>query len=207
MTAAPQAGQCWQVASQVLPMHEGAPCGDATAWHNLPDAGAGLLVIIDGLGHGPDAARAAQAALRCVAAQPGLALPGLLAVLDAQLASLRGAAVGLVRVQPGGLEHAAVGNTRAMRLRDGGLVRLPSQNGIVGGGLPQSVQLNRLDLQAGDMLLLFTDGLDDRLHLPVLLPEWSRDPATLCQHLMRQWRSSRDDAGVLVLHVLADGAG
>jgi hypothetical protein len=195
-------GQAWRVASQVLAMHEHDPCGDAAAWHPLPETGGGLLAIIDGLGHGAEAARAAQAALQVLAAQPGLPLPQLLALLDAQLAGLRGAAVGLLRVRPGALEHAGIGNTRAMRLRAGQLARLGSQNGIVGGGLPQPVQINQLDLQASDWLLLFTDGLDEMLQLPVLLPEWSRDPATLCTHLLRQWRSGRDDAGVLVLQVL-----
>lgn len=207
LTSALPPGLRWQVASQVVPMHAGEPSGDAVAWLPLPAAGTGLLAIIDGLGHGPEAARAAQAAVQVLAARPDLPLPDLLAALDARLGSLRGAAVGLVRVAPGALVHAGIGNTRVMRLRGGVLWRLPSQNGIVGGGLQEPVQLNHLDLQAGDWLLLFTDGLDERLTLPVLLPEWTRAPATLCSHLLRQWGSSRDDAAVLVLQMLAGGAG
>ena len=75
-------------------------------------------------------------------------------------------------------------------------------------GLEAAVEAGLLttEAQAGDWLLLFTDGLNEMLQLPVLLPEWTREPATLCSHLLRQWRSGRDDAGVLVLQVLADGA-
>ena len=208
--AAAGGGAGWQVASDKLPMHPADPCGDAAVCLVWPPTGGAqqcLLAIVDGLGHGAEAALAADAALQTLTdawAAAGSSRPSLAQLLvqvDARLLGLRGAAVGLVRVVPGGLEHAGVGNTRAMRLRDGQLVRLSSQNGIVGGGMPPSLQLSRLDLQPGDWLLLFSDGLNEMLRLPVLLPEWQRDPATLCAHLLRQWRVGHDDASVLVLRV------
>jgi hypothetical protein len=191
-----------RVATRVLPLHEGQPCGDAAVWFDLPGAApCHLLAIVDGLGHGPEAAHAAQVALRLLAEQPTLALPELLVRLDGALSATRGAAVGLVRVEPGRLRYAGVGNTRALRWRGEHLIRLSSQYGIVGGGLPKQVQVTDIDLLPGDWVLLFTDGLDEMLKLPAHLPEWERDPGLLCEHLLARWRNVRDDAGVLALRV------
>jgi hypothetical protein len=191
-----------RVATQVLAMNEGEPCGDAAASFKVPDgnhaAPGHLLAIVDGLGHGIEAARAAQAAIGALRERPGLALPELLGNLDQRLVDTRGAAIGLMRLEAGRLRYAGIGNTRAMRLRGDRMTRLSSQPGIVGGGLPGPIQQAELDLQGGDWLLLFTDGLDEMLQLPVRLPEWEREPHTLCQHLLSRWRIGRDDAGVLV---------
>ena len=212
-----------RVACRWVPMHDGEPCGDAAGhfvWPDpcsapgAPDSAAGrdapraacavpqhLLAIIDGLGHGPEAAIAAQAAMDLLAAHAALPLAELFVRLDARLVSTRGAAIGLVQVHGQRLRHAGVGNTRALHRRGEAVARLPSQNGIVGGGVPARLVVNELDLAPGDWLLLYTDGIQEAVHLPVELPEWRRDPATLCQHVLTHWHSGRDDAGVLALWV------
>lgn len=197
----------FRLAWRCVPLNAGEPCGDAVVHHALATpAGPGLLLaIVDGLGHGAPAAQAAAAALGVIGAAPELPLPALLARLDDALAATRGAAVGLARVEPadGGwrLSHAGIGNTRLLRWRAPSMLRLSSQYGIVGGGLPRSADVTRLDLLPGDWLLLFSDGLDEMLSLSTCLPEWTRDPATLCAHLLARWRGPADDAGVLVLQL------
>lgn len=203
--------QHWRpgVASLTLPLQAGTPCGDLAfcrPWPSPADASACLLAIVDGLGHGPAAALAAEAAQGVLAAAEQAAapdLPRLMQALDRALASLRGAALGLMYVHAGQLDYAAVGNTRALCWRGQQFTRLPSQNGIVGGGLAAPVLVQRLAVLPGDCLLLFTDGLDERLPLSVPWPEWQRDPGLLCQHLMQHARLGRDDAGVLALQVAA----
>jgi len=194
-----------RVAQLCLPLHADEPCGDAAAVFERDGApGDALLVLIDGLGHGPQAAHAAQCALAAVAARTALPLPQLMIELDMALRETRGAAVGLMRVQatPQGrsLAFAGMGNTRALRWRGPHLHRLPSQYGVVGGGFAQPVAVQVLDLEPGDWLLMFSDGLDERMELPAPLPEWQRDPALLCAHLARQWRLGADDIGVLACH-------
>lgn len=193
------------------PLEPDQPCGDAVGcWpaQEPPPGGPsiggadGLYAVIDGLGHGREAAQAAQAALQTLGAASGLPLPALFTRLDRALLGTRGAAIGLARIEGDRLVHAGVGNTRLLHWRAGGTVgRLSSQNGIVGGGLPMAVEQTSHLLQAGDWLLLFTDGLDERVRLPLRLPEWQRDPATLCQHLMQHARAGRDDAGVMVVQI------
>jgi len=208
----------WLIAQCSDPVAGETECGDIVA--GVPRSVAAgeppamWLVVIDGLGHGVPAALAARLALACV--QADAVAPGadgdpqrLLRQLNTALVGTRGAAIGLVHLQAGRLRHAGVGNTRALRWRDGQALRLPSHYGIVGdlGGTPQppahTPAETPLDLLAGDWLLLFTDGLDERLQLPVMLPEWRRAPLLLCQHLMQRWRAPRDDAAVLACQVLA----
>lgn len=190
-----------RVGQRLLPLRAGDACGDAAACFELPAAADGtprcLVAIIDGLGHGSEAALAAQAALATLAAAPELPLADLYTRLNARLLDTRGAAVGLARIDGLRLRHAGIGNTRALRLRGSTATRLPSCNGIVGGGLPLRVTVTELSLAPGDWLILFTDGLNEALQLPVQLPEWQRDPVTLCDHLLAHWRNPRDDAGVL----------
>lgn len=209
-------GTVLRLAHHVVALNSGEPSGDAagcfdtsgTEVQGLFAVGAAepperplLLAIIDGLGHGPLAAAAAQAALDTLAAQPDLPLAELFSRLDARLASTRGAAIGLVQLQGLQMRHAGIGNTRAVCLRGREQTRLPSQNGIVGGGQALCVSINERQLQRGDWLLLFTDGINEHLQLPVQLPEWERSPDILCQHVLARWRAAADDAGVLVMHV------
>jgi hypothetical protein len=194
-----------RVAVRVASLHSDEPSGDAAGQVDLPGSPPGcVLAIVDGLGHGAAAAEAAQAAMRLIAEQPALELTAQLARLDAGLSATRGAAIGLARVDGSRLRYTAIGNTRALRWRGAQLLRLPSEAGVVGGGLPRNLPVTEIDLQADDWLVLTTDGLDEMLQLPVRLPEWNRDPGLLCEHLLARWRNARDDAGVLVFHVSGD---
>ena len=187
-------------------MIEGEPCGDAAArwvWTGAERAGE-MLAIVDGLGHGVHAARAADTAIALIgqallAAQPP-SLPSLLRRLDDALADTRGVALGVAWIEGARMLYAAVGNTRAARWRGSQLSRLPSEYGIVGGRLARDVVPQALDIAEGDMVLMWTDGVDEMIDLTVRLPEWEREPALLCDHLLAQFARTRDDAGVLVWH-------
>jgi len=183
-------------ASLTLSRDAGAPCGDrCAAWS---DGSTHILAIIDGLGHGAPAALASEAAEKAIGMQPFEALRDILLRADRMLGGTRGAAVGILRVAADGLEYAAVGNTRMMRWREGRASRLPAQPGIVGDGLPATVQVQTLDAARGDWLVLTTDGIDESLHVDCILPEWETAADGFCRHVMAGWRNVRDDAGVLV---------
>lgn len=208
-----------RVASASLAAAGEQVCGDRVACLDVPGQAGHWLLVVDGLGHGPAAAHAADLVLALVAdaAARGLDAGDPLALMqriDAALADSRGAAVGLAWLGDGELRHAGVGNTRVLRWRDGQALRLPSRYGIVGEGRLQpgagpshgaggAIAVQRVDLQPGDWLLLFSDGLDERLHLAALLPAWQADPSLMCAHLMERWRQPRDDAAVLACQILA----
>jgi serine phosphatase RsbU (regulator of sigma subunit) len=188
-----------------VPLQEDQPCGDAGALWDDPDAGCSsgvqTMALVDGLGHGEPAAQAAEAALDCIAQQRHLPLAELLIELDRALRGTRGAAVGLARLSGRSLRYAGIGNTRALRWRGDQWSRLSSQHGIVGDGLRGPIQVAELDMQPGDWWLMFSDGLQEMIRLPLALPEWQRDPELLCRHLLQHFRQGLDDAGVLALHL------
>ena len=209
-------------AARMAPAPGESTCGDRVA--SLLDAtpgsaGSGWLVVVDGLGHGPLAAQAADLALACIhqavadrrCAGDPLAL---LDLIDQALRPSRGAAVGLAWWSGDGrLSHTGLGNTRFLCWRrvhgESQVQRLPSRYGIVGDGrlaqddTPAAHAVQHLVVQPGDCLLLFTDGLDEQLRLDAVPPASAGQPAALADHLLARHRVPRDDAGVLVCLVRA----
>ena len=185
-----------EIAALTVPREGEHVCGDRCAWW-IDDEFA-LLAVVDGLGHGPLAADASAVAERVVGESRNLGFPELFARADRALGGLRGAALGLARVAAGSVRYAAIGNTRFGRWRDGAIVHLPAQAGIVGAGLRRPIEVQQVDFAPGDWLLLYTDGIAEDMRLPVAFPEWDDDPGLLCRHVVDRWRDANDDAGILV---------
>jgi hypothetical protein len=96
------------------------------------------IAVIDGLGHGPEAAQAAQTALDLLATHPDLAADAAMRACHRALVGTRGAAVSIVLLdlQIGTLTCAGVGNVDARLWQPGREQRLMIQRGIVGANLP-----------------------------------------------------------------------
>ncbi|MEU8682314.1 SpoIIE family protein phosphatase [Streptomyces sp. NPDC048611] len=191
--AAPAAGQ--EVGAVCLPAEREETSGDAYA---VVDRGAvRTAVVVDGLGHGPEAAEAAQVALRSFHRAPDLPLPELLTALHRALRRTRGAAVGLLRLHPGRAEYTGIGNVRVLTLTalDVGH-RLSGQPGIA--GLNMTVpQVRSFPVPPGATAVLHSDGIDQR---------WAQAPSPfvrrlpphlLAASLAHSHRLTRDDATVL----------
>lgn len=197
------------------PLDEGQPSGDLVACWAAPAGAADWLAVIDGLGHGVEAAVAAERAwqhLPALCADTHLAGDPrrVLLRLDPLLAGTRGAAIGLARVDKDRLLFAGIGNTRALRWRDGEVRRLPSRYGIVGDGQragDDAWQAESLPLLPGDWLVLFSDGLREDVRPGPLAAAWGLSAEDLCAQLMAQGRHGRDDASVLVVQLLDDTLG
>jgi phosphoserine phosphatase RsbX len=126
----------------------------------------GVLVAgIDGLGHGDEAARAARKAAEVVHESPSQDLALLVRRCHDALKGTRGAAITLAFVSPadGGVTWLGVGNVEGRVLSgDPSATKpkgsLPLGNGVPGHELPP-VRATRLDLRAGDVVVLATDGV------------------------------------------------
>jgi negative regulator of sigma-B (phosphoserine phosphatase) len=141
----------------------GDVCGDMAGWWSRD--GLDIVTVADGLGHGKDAATAAGQAIAPVAAWPGCDPIGLFQRMSLALHPTRGAAVAVAVVDwaAGQIRYAAVGNTRAA-VFGARVIRLDSYPGIVGGGYRRLAVVD-VPFQSGDVLALWTDGLEERLHL------------------------------------------
>jgi phosphoserine phosphatase RsbX len=125
-----------------------------------------LVAAIDVLGHGAEAARAAEPAAEILTAFVHEPPGSLLQRCHESLRNSRGAAVtlALISVRDDAMTWTGVGNVagRLVRMDGAGTVSAESlipTRGIAGEQLPE-LEVTTLPLRRGDLLLLATDGID-----------------------------------------------
>jgi anti-sigma regulatory factor (Ser/Thr protein kinase) len=172
-------------------------CGDAWAVHPTRDGH--VLMVVDGLGHGTEAASAARAAQRELAAHPEGALPDQIARLHDALRPTRGAAASLAALAP--LRETGtfcgIGNVAGLTRVAGRTRSLVSHNGTLGHQL-RKVQAFDFPFPAGALLVLHSDGIATSWRLDDYPGIEARHPALIAAVLYRDHRRSADDATVLV---------
>jgi anti-sigma regulatory factor (Ser/Thr protein kinase) len=183
------------VGSVCLPVESEQESGDACA---IVETGTShTAIVVDGLGHGPQAAEAAQMALRSFHAGPDTPLVEMFTRMNRALRHTRGAAVSVLRLSSGRAEYCGIGNIRALTLSEHSTRhQLTGQPGVVGWSMP-TPRIHAAPLAPGTTLVLHTDGID---------PRWARDPSPfllrlppplMSAALAHGHRHSRDDATVL----------
>jgi hypothetical protein len=131
------------------------------------DAGGGsvLFAVLDGLGHGPAAAEAADRAAQVLADNRAEPLDVLMVLCDRAMSDTRGAAVSLALFDSGDrLQWLGVGNVESRVISAGPgkpTIRATAllTGGIVGYRLPPILQTQAVAIRPGDLLLMSTDGI------------------------------------------------
>lgn len=122
-----------------------------------------LLVVTDGLGHGPEAARVSEIALAVVEKNVDRDLPELVAICDEALLGTRGVVMTCARIDraTSTVTWLAVGNVSGALLRaeSGSWEEVFQLGGIVGSGRLQTRAPETLPIGVGDYLIFATDGL------------------------------------------------
>jgi serine phosphatase RsbU (regulator of sigma subunit) len=187
-----------RIAGMAVPHPGERFCGDAWAFHHTPDRT--VVLLVDGIGHGWEAAEAAQEATTTFRKYADRA-PGdiLLSIHDA-LKKTRGAvaAIAEVRANEGTLTYAGVGNISAVVLAGTGSRSLVSHNGTL-GMVTSRIQEFKVDWPADAVLVLHSDGLLSRWDLSSYAGLIVRHPAVIGAALLRDFRRQRDDASVVVV--------
>ncbi len=169
-------------------------CGDRL--DVMRDGLRSLVILADGVGHGPEAAAAARAAIAAAACDPWAPLGEVLSRCHRKLGSTRGAAVALLRIdaERHEVEHVAVGNVEvcAVAREATRWVAIP---GIVGSRLRKQL-VTQQRLHPGDLLAVHSDGVSRRLDLgrfSVL------DAPSIASRLVEDYGSQHDDAACVVI--------
>lgn len=168
-----------------------------------------LLAVLDGLGHGEQAAAAAGIAAAVLQEHASEAVDALVERCHAALTRTRGVVMSLASFDAGArtLSWVGVGNVEGvLARRDPGAA--PAQEllllrpGIVGHQLPP-LQPARLPVAAGDVLMLATDGVRSGFSsgLAPGLP-----PQRLADLILAAEARDTDDALVLVARLLGEAA-
>ena len=173
-------------------------CGDG--WGFALHGNKANVVVVDGLGHGPDAAEAAAAALTLFREEPMKAPAQLLADSHRRLRSTRGAAIAMMQVDASAdiVRTSGAGNVVG-RLVSGTTDRtLLTQHGTAGVTI-RSPDETSTPWPPHAMLVVFSDGIATRWQPETLRPVLGRDPALAAALLVRDHCRGRDDATVAVL--------
>ncbi|MBV9041162.1 MAG: SpoIIE family protein phosphatase, partial [Acidimicrobiia bacterium] len=160
------------------------------------------VVVVDGLGHGPSAHEAAQAALTALAEAGERDIRSWLQRAHDAMRSTRGGVAGVARIDLGRgvVEFAGIGNISGTTVANGGRRGLASRPGLLGTEhrVPR-VEVVEVPWKQGSTLVLWSDGLRSGLHLddpPDLL---GHDSAVVAAALHRDFARGNDDATVVVV--------
>lgn len=163
-------------------------------WENFA-----LAAVIDGLGHGPYAARAAQAAKNYIDAHFDQSLENILRGADRACRSTRGVVIGLARIAaPAKLSFVGVGNVEAYIIGDGRSIATISQRGIVGSRMPVST-VTEYPWGPGHLLVMHSDGVKSHWQwndFPGLIQEGAQ---FIAHRLLSTLARPEDDATVLIV--------
>jgi anti-sigma regulatory factor (Ser/Thr protein kinase) len=179
------------------PIHGEHECGDVVGARETD--GNLVVMLADGLGHGPLAALAARAALAAFQETASVDPAVLIARMHTATGHTRGAAVAVATMDPlaGAVEFAGVGNISAFvddgERRQAGI----SQPGIVGHNANR-IRRQTLALAPGAILILHSDGMKESWNLRDVPGLRRRSSAAIAATLLRDAGTRPDDASVLV---------
>lgn len=161
-----------------------------------------LLAVVDGLGHGREAASAAQIALDEIATFSGGSLIALARKCHERLRSTRGAAKSLAFIDrtEQTMTWLGVGNVEGVLFHgvasgQPAKERLLLRPGVVGDHLPL-LRASVVPVVPGDLIILATDGVRPGFDETV---DFRDSPQHIAEAVMRDYARGTDDALVLVV--------
>jgi|HubBroStandDraft_1064217.scaffolds.fasta_scaffold00416_16 anti-sigma regulatory factor (Ser/Thr protein kinase) len=177
-----------------------AECGDT--WRIADSATALAMMVADGLGHGPLAATAAQAAAVSFTKRPFDPPSEVMQRLHDALSGGRGAAAACALFNAGNsrVSYSGVGNISGSLVsteRSRGMV---SHNGTLGAQLLRRQQFE-YECSPGDRIVMHSDGMSARWSLSAYPGLFLRHAAVIAGVLYRDHARARDDVTVLVLGI------
>jgi anti-sigma regulatory factor (Ser/Thr protein kinase) len=173
-------------------------CGDA--WAVREEPGRRVVMVADGLGHGPNAAEASRAAVDAFQRAQDLRPAAVLDAAHRALRSTRGAAIAVASVDfgRGEVTYAGVGNISGAVVTLGASRQMVSLNGTIGHEA-RKIQQFVYPWAPSSMLVMHSDGLTAQWRLDKYPGLVSRDPALVAGTLYRDFSRGRDDATVVAL--------
>lgn len=191
----------WAVSGQALPGE--SESGDA---HMVAEFAQGALAaVVDGLGHGKEAAEAARAAVRTMERCAHAPVDDIILQCHAELRKTRGAVISLASFDAttNRMSWLGVGNIEGFLFRPGrsgvgARESLLLRSGVVGYQLPP-LRAASLPVSSGDILMLATDGIFGSFGYAPLLHRPLQEAA---DDILRRYGKETDDAMVLVAQYL-----
>ena len=179
----------------------GSESGDQ---HVIEPFGQGILVgVVDGLGHGGEAAQAARIAIRTLQQSAGDSVDSLVRRCHQNLVHSRGVVMSIASFNCGDatMTWIGIGNVGGVLVRaqstDQGREVLLLRAGVVGNSLPD-LRTSVLPVCPGDTLVLATDGVAEDFYQAGV----SDSPQRVANQVLATHIKGTDDAMVLVARFL-----
>lgn len=169
--------------------------------------GGALVAAIDGLGHGGEAADAAEAAAAVMAAHPTEEPENLIYACHDALLRTRGAVMTLAwfDLEEEHLSWTGVGNVEGRLVHANAGPGTPTEGaltkgGVVGYNLP-SIRVTGTDLEHGDVIVLATDGIDSAFAQAITAGGSAQE---IADRILATHGRQSDDALVVVVRYLRE---
>jgi len=175
----------------------------------VPFAGGALVALLDGLGHGPEAAAASMAAVPVLQKYATEPVVGLVLKCHGSLNKTRGAVMSLASfdARASSMTWIGVGNVDGVLLRQkgaGGLRNeaIATRAGVVGFQLPP-LRADTFPVSPGDTLILTTDGIRNGFSNAIMI--W-HSPRQIADSILAGFAKGNDDAHVVVARYVGAGS-
>lgn len=180
-----------------VPVQGESVCGDG--WITKVEAQGTLVMVCDGLGHGPLAAQATHEAKRVFLQRRDQPPAGLLEDIHRGMRATRGAAIAIALLDHKNqrVEYCGVGNI-AGAIHGEKVQFMISHNGTVGHSATRFQNFSYAWPQ-GATILMHSDGLQSRLGLGGYVGLSRRSTALISGLLYRDFKRGRDDATVVAI--------
>ncbi len=181
----------------IVPVAGEVRCGDGWAEHHTETHS--VYMVVDGLGHGPGAAEAAEEAVKAFRRIGSVNPLDILDEAHHSLRQTRGAALSVASIDHNTrkVRFAGIGNVSGSILSAATMHNMVSHNGIVGHAAGR-IQDFTYDWPLGATLVLFSDGIASHWSLGKYPGMQSRTPLVMAAALYRDHNRRRDDATVLI---------
>jgi anti-sigma regulatory factor (Ser/Thr protein kinase) len=172
-------------------------CGDA--WRMFQHGDETAIMVADGLGHGPLAAAASQAAAAAFSERPFEPPSESLRRLHGALSGTRGAAVACAVIDRGKAKvvYSGVGNIAGAVVSGERSKGMVSHNGILGVQLSRTHQFE-YDCNRGSRVVMHSDGMSARWSIGTYPGLVTHHAAVIAAVLYRDHARARDDVTVVV---------
>jgi serine/threonine protein phosphatase PrpC len=161
-----------------------------------------LISVIDGLGGGSEAERAARLAAQTLEQYPDYPLQDLIRRSHTALHSTRGAVIGVLRLELANSQatYVGVGNI-GVQVYSRQPIKPISKNGILGFRLPTLLEL-RYVYDPGDIFVLYSDGVSSNFAQDSKI-DIKQPPQPMAEQILASYGKHTDDATVVAIKTMA----
>lgn len=159
-----------------------------------------ILALIDGLGHGIEANKAAQRAKELLEENNYKPMKELLYSIDNGMKHTRGAVIGvcIINKDSKSFEYGSIGNVQLRYIFNNKTRKFIATHGTLGVSFNTKVNVQQSSYENGGIIVMNTDGISNKWEYAEYSSIPKQNPAVLSNMISRDFAKDNDDATVLV---------